>query len=157
MPNTVLPDLADFLDGKTLTIPIRGKKYVIGEATGDRFMRLQRMGALVLSGAGLNDPRLQEFMGLEGGDFHEFVLGKDVVTRMSKDEVPGSAIDQATTVAFFWHIGQGEEVLNSILGSTGKAPTSKKRSTTAARTTRTGAASTTRKPASGSGTSTRQN
>ena len=155
MPDMILPDLSDHLDGKRLILPIRGKRYIVPEATGEQFLRLQRLGAALMAADSPSSPAAGEFNQLAPADMNELVLGKDVLAQMVKNNLTGSEIDRAATAAFFWHIGQGEAVVEAAFLGSGKARSPRKRGTTKP-TTRTAAATTTRSRASGSGTSTRR-
>lgn len=145
MPDLDLGDLDGFLDGKTITFAVHGKKYTVPEADGDRFLRLQRLGVA------LNAADQTEFNKLTEEEFSRLSLG-GVYDDLIKAAATGSEIERATYAVFFWHIGVGSEMVRAAFqggGAGGKAkrPPTKK----AARTTRGAAATTTRPRASGSG------
>jgi hypothetical protein len=160
MPDLVMQDLDNFLDGKRLVIPISGKKYVIEEATGETFLRLQRYGAALNEADTPNHPSAAEFDGLTQNDLAELCLGRKNLEAMAKNNVRGSAIERATLAAFFWHIGQTSAVVTAAFEGLGKARKATPRKASprkkTAPTTRSAAASTTQRRESGTGTSTRR-
>lgn len=144
-----LEDLRELLDEPTLTLPIGGKKYVVKEASGERYLRIQRLGAALDTSPTADKDVAAEFNRLSEVDFGRLALG-DVFDQLIKADVTGSQIERATMAAFFWHIGQSAETVAAAWQGKGLAgPSSPPRK--AARTTRGAAATTTRRRASGSG------
>lgn len=135
-----LEDLSQYLETPTLTLPIRGTSYTVESADGERWLRLQAIAANT-------DTKSGESM----MDLYRLALG-DTFDQLVNAKVSGADIQHAGTTAFYWQIGR-EDLAQAFWRSGGKAP-GPRRATP--KTTRPAAASTTRRRASGSGTSGRK-
>lgn len=147
-------DLSEILD-PTLRLPIRGKTYVIPPVSAAVGLRLQALRAVItrqkLTGSERESLRL--------GDNEELDLVRDCLGtaygEMVADDVPWEHVKHAGMTAYIrWTTGEAaaETFWRSPLGEALGAPSSGRPKTP--RTT--GAASTTKAPASGSGTRSRR-
>lgn len=149
-------DLSEFYD-PDLHLPYKGKTYVVPAADLDTGLYLQtifNLGVKANSGA-ISDESAAQFDDDEEVDFMERCLGRELLDELRADKVPTpvaslmaqtlmvDTVADRTTAEQFWASG-------------GKAPASNRDRRRTATRTRTGAANTTRKPASRNGTSTRK-
>ncbi|MDQ1738106.1 MAG: hypothetical protein QOH56_4357 [Pseudonocardiales bacterium] len=159
-----LADLREFIDSPKLTLPIGGRSYNVGPVTAQVWLRLQEIqarAAKVIEDAAklsddpdavlaASDTEIDEISEL---DLIKLALG-DAFDVMVRGGVTGPELKHAGVTAYYWQLGQ-ESVAEAIWISAGKATAPRRAPRTSIRTS-TGAATTTRKRASGSGTSSRK-
>lgn len=140
-----LDDLRTFLDQPTLTLPVGGKKYTVRPCKADVWLKLQEI-ARRADDPDSDEPKVpdMELFKLALGDLFDQLL--PVVT--------GPELKHIGTTAYLWQLGSTELAARFWAGG-GKASTPTVTPTRTRRTTRTGEASTTRRRASGTTTSTR--
>lgn len=138
-----LDDLRAFLDQPVLTLPVGGKKYTVRPCKADAWLKLQEIANRTDKDETESTPDMVLFRLALGDQLFEQLL----------PEVTGPELRHIGTTAYLWQLGSQELAARYWAGG-GKAskPTATPQRTR--RTTRTGAATTTRKRGSGSGTST---
>lgn len=154
MANSRFKDLDAFLDD-TLALPVAGKVYTIRPVSGAFGLRLERMmaeGEAAAHGEADEDAIREAFDGMDDEVFNRELLG-DVYRELLDDGVPYRTLKIVSSTAMIWNLS-GEDAAVEFWNAGGKAPEPNRRQRRAG-TTRTGAASTTKRPASGTGTSTR--
>lgn len=142
-----LNDLRTFLDQPTLTLPVGGKKYTVQPCRADVWLRLQEIARRAE-----DDPTAEATPDTE---LFKLALGDDLYTKLLP-LVTGPELRHIGTTAYLWQLGN-HEFAARFWASGGKASTpAPKTPTRTRRATHTGEGTTTRRPASGSGTSTRK-
>lgn len=149
-------------DDDLLTLPMRGadgelRSYVIKPVSGrwwwkfaalKTVLQAQQLGDLVT--AQQKDIDLaSELNGLGSAGMRMLVLGEDNVTAMLADGVSGTDIQRAINTAFAWHASGGDSA-EALRVWSGKVQTPSPSSASTA------AAGTTKRPASGSSTTSRR-
>lgn len=140
-----LDDLRSFLDQPTLTLPVGGKKYTVQPCKADVWLRLQEIARRAE-----DDPTAERTPDTE---LFRLALGDELFGKLLP-LVTGPELRHIGTTAYLWQLGNQELAARFWAGG-GKASTSESATPTRTRrTTHTGAANTTRRRASGTGTST---
>lgn len=135
-----LSDLSEFLDVPVLTLPVHGVKYIVKSASGEDWLRLQAID---------DDRATSKVSAME---MFKLALGS-TFDEMVKAGLLKAEIEHCGTTAYFWQMGR-EDMAETFWKSTGKAVAAKSpRKTSTQRTTRPAAGTTTRRRASGTGTS----
>jgi hypothetical protein len=155
---TELKELDDFLS-PTLLVPARGKEYRIAAVDAATGLRLQKLMTVGIKAYGSNTTLSEKDLELvsddEEEDFFKTVLG-DTYDELIADQIPYQGLKGIASLAMIWTT-QGFDAAQQYFLAGGKAPKIKapqdKLPPTATRTS-TAAATTTRKRASRSGTST---
>lgn len=139
-----LDDLRSFLDKPTLKLPVGGKTYTVQACAADVWLRLQ---------ADIDKADDPTVKGLPDMDIFRMCLGEEIFTKLLP-LVTGPELRHIGMTAFLWQIS-GADAAATYWATGGKAPTPGKATPTRTRrTTPTAGASTTRKAASGTGTTT---
>lgn len=147
-------DLDQYLDDQ-LELTVKGKTYTFSPADARLGLRMQRMLAVGMGAAHGNvdeDAATEAMAGMEDETFFPQIMG-DTYEQLLADGVPYRALTLISSTLMLWNL-QGEDEAAEFWQSGGKAPAPNRAQRRAA-TTRTGAASTTKRRASGTGTSTR--
>ena len=153
---TELKELDDFLS-PTLLVPARGKEYRIAAVDALTGLRLQRMmttGMKVQAGRDLTEKDLELVSDEEEEDFMKAVLGA-TYDELIADKIPYAGLKQIASLVMIWTTQNFDAAQQYFLAG-GKAPAPNREARRTATPTSTAAATTTRKPASASGTSTRK-
>lgn len=152
-----LQDYDDFAgEDSPLLLPYRGKTYEVRPLpamTGLRVQRLISAAERAESGKENEAADAQLAADAEELDLYPDVLG-DVYEELLEDGVSYIRLKLAATAAMLWTV-YDEETALEYWAASGKAPEPANRQQRRAKTTRTGGASSTKRPASGTGTSTR--
>lgn len=152
-----LDHVDDFLDeDEALQLTWRGKTYSIPPVDARTGLRIERVMAAAEQAARDKDakPDDQVLSDMDELDLYPDVLGP-VYDEMLDDGISFRRLKLAATAAMMWTV-YDEAVAVEFWEAGGKAPAPANRQQRRAETTRTGGASTTKRPASGSGTSTRR-
>ncbi|UQN29483.1 DUF7426 family protein [Brachybacterium kimchii] len=148
-------DLDQFLDD-SLVLPINGKDYRIPAVSAQLGLKLQRILEVTEDAQNnrASDEDVQELISdAEELELYPDVLG-DAYDEMLSDGISYPRLRLAAITAILWNV-HGEDMAAEFWAAGGKAP-EPNRAQRRAPKTRTGGASTTKRPASGSGTSTRR-
>ena len=150
-----LQPVSAFLDEDDhLVLPWQGHEYRIAPVSARTGLRIQRVLSAAEKAARAGDemPDEEVLSDEEELDLYPDVLG-DVYEQMLDDGVSFIRLKLAATAAMMWTV-YGDEIAIEFWAAGGKAP-APNRQQRRAKTTRTGGASTTKRPASGTGTNTR--
>jgi hypothetical protein len=150
-----LKELNDFLS-PTLVVPAKGKEYRIASVDAETGLRLQKLiavGVKAYTDKDLTEKDLELVSDDEEESFFKSVLG-DTYDELLADKIPYTGLKQIASLAMIWTT-QGFDAAQQYFLAGGKAPEPNREARRTATRTRTAAASTTRKPASVNGTSTR--
>jgi hypothetical protein len=153
---TDLKQLGSFLD-PILAVPYRDKTYQIPAVDAETGLRLQKLVAAGVRTAldGEIDPATIELVNdADEQGFYETILGP-VYAELVADGASSPAVKYIGQTALMWH-AQDFEMAETFWRAEGKVPAQNREQRRTATRTSTAAASTTRKPGSQSGTSTRK-
>ncbi|MFE5777078.1 hypothetical protein [Brachybacterium sp. NPDC056505] len=148
-------DLDQFLDD-ALVLPINGKDYRIPAVSAQLGLKLQRILEVTEDAQNnrASDEDVQELISdAEEMELYPDVLG-DAYDEMLADGISYPRLRLAAITAILWNV-HGEDMAADYWAAGGKAPEPNRAQRRAPKTP-TGGASTTKRPASGSGTSTRR-
>lgn len=156
MATNDMQDYDDFAaEDETLQLPYRGKIYEIQPLDAMTGLRVQRLiSAAERASRGADDPSAdnQIVSDAEEMDLYPDVLGEQY-QELLDDGVSYIRLKLAATAAMLWTV-YDEDTAMEYWAAGGKAQ-ARNREQRRAKTTRTGGASTAKRPASGNGTSTR--
>jgi len=153
---TDLKQLGSFLD-PILAVPYRGKTYEIPAVDAETGLRLQKLVAAGVRTAldGEIDPATIELVNdADEKGFYETLLGP-VYDELIADGASSPAVKFIGQTALMWH-AQDFEMAETFWRAEGKAPAPNREQRRTATRTSTAAATTTKKPASRTGTTTRK-
>lgn len=154
---TEFKDLDDFFDS-SLRLPVGGKVYVIASPDHKVGLYVQRIveAVAIIEDGGMPTGEAPKLV-LDDGeevDLYESILGP-TFQQMKDDGVPWAKQKMVANTAFIW-VAMGDEAAKAFWESGGDPKAASRMGNRSQRratgSTRTGAASTTRKPASTSGT-----
>lgn len=151
-----LKELDDFLS-PILSVPARGKEYRINAVDAETGLRLQKMmanGMKISAGLDLTEKDLELVSDEEEEDFFRTVLGP-TYDELIADKIPYQGLKAIASLVMIWTTQSFDAAQQYFLAG-GKAPAPNRAERRTATRTRTAAASTTKRPASASGTSTRK-
>ena len=151
-----LDDLRDFLEQPTLILPIGGKEYVVEACSAKTWLQLQAFRDQMA--AFEKDPKKNKPPTIKDVDFYRLNFGDAVYEQMIEDGVRPAELQFASVTANLWQLGDAE-IAEAYWRSGGKAQAQKGNPADPPKTatpTHTGEATTTRKRASRSTTTTRQ-
>lgn len=153
---TDLKQLGSFLD-PILAVPYRDKIYEIPAVDAEAGLRLQKLvaaGVRTALDGGIDPATLELVNDADEQGFYETVLGP-VYAQLIADGASSPAVKFIGQTALMWH-AQDFEMAETFWRAEGKAPAPNRAARRTATRTSTAAASTTKKPASVSGTTTRK-
>lgn len=152
-----LDDLLEHVEEQdSITLPFRGKKYVVPRPGTKRTIRCAALLAAYRLPAEERPAAILKV--LDGDRADDMVLGSAVAELLHADDVPVPVIRELTTIALVAWV-QGEKAAQAYIDASGageKGPKARARSTRSKTGTSTDAASTTKRRASTSGTKPRQ-
>lgn len=151
-----LQPVTAFLDeDECLVLPWKGKEYRIEPVSARTGLRIEKIMSAAEKAARDKDAKVDDQLlsDAEELDMYTDVLG-DVYEEMLEDGISFRRLKLAATAAMMWTV-YDEDIAIEFWEAGGKAPAPNRQQRRAA-TTRTGGASTTKRPASGTGTSTRR-
>lgn len=152
---TSFKDLDQYLDAE-LTLPVSGHEYTfapVSAAFGLRLQRMMRVGMAAAHGDTNEEEVAAAFEDVDDETFYPDLMG-DSYQQMLDNGVTLRQLQLVASTVITWNL-EGEDAALELWRSGGKAP-EPNRAQRRAKTTRTDGASTTKRPASGSGTSTRR-
>lgn len=149
----MLQDLREFLDQPVLRMPIGGRIFEVQPVSAREWLRLQEVQQSVLSA----DPEsaVSDASRMTEVELYKLVLGdayEELLDNVSRPE-----LEKAALTAYYWQLGRND-IAESFwsLGGKAEAPTPARAPRKSTTRTSTGAANTTRKRASTSGTTSRK-